>query len=341
MVTGAQLVGSVNAPDAEEAFRLVAGALGSHVRRIPDGETGDRLGWIGCQIPALLSAGLKPAAGVRYGDYELPQFAAEGPVEFGPLGYADAALASWSTFERLQAEGAIPPHVRFQVSLPTPQATVSAWVRYEDREAVLPAYADRLHLELAQITAAIPNDRLAIQWDVAVEVGILDGPFEDPADFETISRRLAELGDRVPREADLGYHFCYGDYGHEHFRQPESLELCVRLADRLSAEVRREIDWFHMPVPRDVQSEAYFAPLRGYRPRPGTELYLGLVYDRADVDVSRRLAVLAGAALRVGLDFGVATECGMGRVPVEDVETTLERHAAVATPIVQWESALG
>ena len=41
------LVGSIPLPDAEAVFRTLAGALGPHLRRIPDGETGDRMRWIG------------------------------------------------------------------------------------------------------------------------------------------------------------------------------------------------------------------------------------------------------------------------------------------------------
>src|ERR1700760_2693512 len=47
----AQLVGSVPLNSAEEVFRAVAGQLGARVRRIPDGETGDRTVGGGFQIP--------------------------------------------------------------------------------------------------------------------------------------------------------------------------------------------------------------------------------------------------------------------------------------------------
>ena len=40
------LVGSVPLSDADAVFRAVAGAVGGHVASIPDGETGDRIGWI-------------------------------------------------------------------------------------------------------------------------------------------------------------------------------------------------------------------------------------------------------------------------------------------------------
>ena len=41
------LVGSIPLPDAETVFRTLAGELGPRLKRIPDGETGDRMRWIG------------------------------------------------------------------------------------------------------------------------------------------------------------------------------------------------------------------------------------------------------------------------------------------------------
>jgi len=43
---GVHLIGSVPMADAESVFRAVAGALGPHLRRLPDGETGERRRWI-------------------------------------------------------------------------------------------------------------------------------------------------------------------------------------------------------------------------------------------------------------------------------------------------------
>jgi hypothetical protein len=40
-------VGSIPLPDAETVFRTLAAATGSHLRRLPDGETGIRKTWIG------------------------------------------------------------------------------------------------------------------------------------------------------------------------------------------------------------------------------------------------------------------------------------------------------
>jgi hypothetical protein len=45
-VKGALLVGSIPLSSAEEVFRLTSEVLGDRLERVPDGETGGRLGWI-------------------------------------------------------------------------------------------------------------------------------------------------------------------------------------------------------------------------------------------------------------------------------------------------------
>ncbi len=40
------LIGSVPLADSETVFRTVAAALGPYLRRVPDGETGERRRWI-------------------------------------------------------------------------------------------------------------------------------------------------------------------------------------------------------------------------------------------------------------------------------------------------------
>ena len=53
MPRGVHLVGSVPLTSADEVFRTVARHLGHHVRRIPDGETGNRQQWVQFQLEVL------------------------------------------------------------------------------------------------------------------------------------------------------------------------------------------------------------------------------------------------------------------------------------------------
>ena len=48
------LNGSVNLPDAETVMREIAARVPAGVRRLPDGETADRAGWIFFQLQQFL-----------------------------------------------------------------------------------------------------------------------------------------------------------------------------------------------------------------------------------------------------------------------------------------------
>lgn len=335
---GALLVGSVPLANAEEVFRAASEIVGDRVRRIPDGETGDRLNWIGWQYGALVAQPhieAVPPDPAHYAPLPQVKIAAEvapDSLAFGRLGYADAAKASYATFKRLRADGTIPAGVRFQVSLPTPLAPVTAFVVLEDRAAVEPPYEMAMLTELDEIVAAVPAEELAIQWDVAIEFGILEGIW--PAFFDDVEQgivdRLIRLGDRVPEPVELGYHLCYGDYGHQHFKQPADTSRLVAIANAVAAGVRRPIAWIHLPVPRDRTDDAYFHPLRDLNLASETELYLGLVHATDGVEGTRRRIE---AARRAVPSFGVATECGLGRRPAETIPDVLRIHAEVAAPV--------
>jgi hypothetical protein len=334
---GAHLVGSVPLADADAVFRAAAGALGGQLKRIPDGETGVRSNWIGWQYHVMAAHPLlelvPPDAPV---DAALPRFRLRADADarqltFGNLGYADAALASYTTFAALQQAGDIPAGVRFLVSLPTPLAPVVGFVIPRDQLAVEAAYEARLLAEVDQLCAAIPHDQLALQWDIAVEFGVLEGVWQVAfSDLEAgIVDRVARISARVPEDVELGYHLCYGDAGHQHFVQPRDASRLVGIANAISARVARSIQWLHLPVPRDRDDDAYFAPLADLTLHPETELYLGLVHLTDGVTgAERRMA----AARRVVPAFGVATECGFGRRPPETVAALLRLHADLTAP---------
>ena len=82
-----------------------------------------------------------------------------------------------------------------------------------------------------------------------------------------------------------------------------------------------------MPVPRDRDDDAYFAPLRRLRLPPHTELCLGLVHHTDGVAGTRRR--LAAAEKHVQ-NFSIATECGFGRRPPATIPELLRIHAEVA-----------
>lgn len=336
---GVHLNGSVPLQDAEAVFRTVSSTLGNRLRRIPDGETGVRSNWIGFQANVFAATGqfdMVPPDPRSYAPnpHFKPKAGADPrQVQFGRLGYADAAEESHAKFAALKREGQIPRVARFQVSLPTPLAPVAAFVVPEAVAAVEPAYEARLMEELEEIAAAIPHHELAIQWDTAVEFAILEGVW--PVGFRDVHNeiveRLVRIGTRVPAEAELGYHLCYGDARHRHFKEPADTAKLVDIANAVSAGVQRPIQWISMPVPRNRTDDAYFVPLRGLRLHPETELYLGLVHITDGTEGTRRR--MEAAQRTLDQTFGVATECGMGRRPPETIPQLLRIHAEVAGPV--------
>ncbi|MDR6867173.1 hypothetical protein J2Y69_001772 [Microbacterium resistens] len=345
---GALLVGSVNHDDAETTMRTAVEFLGTRLKRIPDGEVGKRFHWIMFQPDVLGEAegiervGAEPipfGAGLDARPLRIADGVDAAGIRLPALGYASAARDSYEVFLRLRAEGVVADDMRFQVSLPTPLAVVASFFAGEDRTAIEPVYTAAILREVADILAAIPAEDLAIQWDVASEMGIIEsaagyGRVMDawwPGDpFDGLVARLVALVSAVPADVEIGVHLCYGDAGEHHFAEPVDAANLVRFANAVADAVERPLAWLHLPVPIERDDDAYFAPLDGLRLDAGTELYLGLVHREDGAEgAERRIA----SALPHAPVFGVATECGIGRAPAGTTADILRAHAEVT---VAW-----
>jgi hypothetical protein len=144
---------------------------------------------------------------------------------------------------------------------------------------------------------------------------------------------LVRCVDQVPAEIPVGLHLCYGDYGHQHFKQPESLALQVRVLNAVTAAAGRPPSFVSFTVPQYQRDESYFAPLADLASDPSTELNFALVpYHPADqaAGTTSEQVRLIDAALAASpggrRDWGVCTECGMGRVDRADVPALLDLH---------------
>ena len=330
------LVGSAPFGTAEEMFRTAAAHLGANLKRLPDGEVGERDSWIKWQharigrSPQFRLADVVPVY-VPAPPYELVDGTTPAEaIELPDLGYAGAAIDSFETFRELTEEGVIPPGTRFQVGLPTPLSVASAYIVPASRDAFEGAYTRALGGQLERILAAVPAANLAVQWEAAVEFALLEGLFPSHLGDDmagAIAQRLAGLVDLVPAGVEAGIHLCYGDSGHRHFCEPADTGHLVAVANGVSARARRSIDWIHMPVPKERDDEPYFAPLADLRLTPGCELYLGLVHTTGGIAGTRRRIA---AAERVVRDFGIATECGFGRRPPDTIPDLFRQHVEAA-----------
>jgi hypothetical protein len=335
-------VGSIPLPDSETVFRTLSETCGGYVVRLPDGETGIRRTWIRflqdvlAAHPAIEVAHDVPPFKFTQWDgvvlREIPRLRLIPGARVDPggfvTGYADMAIDSWSVFERLQSEGAIPAGVKFQISIPTPIAPTYNNMMPGDRASLLPGLTEHFTGEVAKIAGTLPHDRVAIQWDVCQEVLAWEGYYEQgPVDFHTeCIEVLKTIGDAVPDSIELGYHLCYGSPADEHCVQPKDAGIMVEMTNSIAGAVRRPIQFFHLPVPKQRVDDAFFFPLEKLEIEPETDLYLGLVHHN---DEEGNAARMASARDHVRVD-GIATECGMARGDPSRLAALLAAHARLA-----------
>jgi hypothetical protein len=221
---------------------------------------------------------------------------------------------------------------------PTPLASMAGTIVPEDLPAVAASYEQALFADLDKVLANLPRDRCAVQWDVAVEFGLLEGAMGPGSamPIEQVTPGLVRCVDQVPGEVPVGLHLCYGDYGHQHFKQPESVQMQVDLVNAVISSAQRAVNWASFTVPQARSDADYFAPLRDLAAGRETELYFALVPyhpdDQPDGTTAAQIqhidtALASSAAGR--REWGICTECGMGRVAADDVPRLLDLHREI------------
>lgn len=333
-------VGSVPLASGRDVFETLARRFGTWLKRIPDGETGDRTNWIQYQEDVFarhpdfkrIEGPADPRSGsakrAQTGKFDLRKGAKPTAASFGDLGYARAAIASYADYKALRDSGIIGKGQKYMVALPSPYNVISFCIMPESQAAAEIPYEARLLEELDEILATVPHDELSIQWDCAHDMQAFDGartPWFTPA-REGIIDRLVRLGNHVPADVEMGYHFCYGSYGGRHFVEPKDMAAMVELANGINAGLTRSFDYLHMPVPIERDDDAYYAPLKQLKRPAGMEIYLGLIHDRDGAEGTlRRLAT----ARRHFSNFGLSTECGFGRYQPDEAKAILDTHTQV------------
>ncbi len=336
------LIGSIPLETSEKVFRALSKELGPYLKRMPDGETGERSRWVYFQGQMLrahpdmeIDPTVPPYPFVQWDGKvvrEIPQVRFKPGVDPSKVmfetGYDKAASASYEVFKRLQASGVVAKHTRFQVSLPTPHSSGYLYVSGAARQTYFDVYERCLKAALANIVKAIPAADLSIQWDVCQEVLAFENYFKDrPADYKKQTfDMLGRLGDAVPAGIELGYHLCYGSPADEHLVQPKDAGVLVEMMEGIAAATKRSINFFHIPVPKDRTDAAYYAPLQKWKRPNGMILYLGLLhYDDAAGDKAR-----IAMARRHATDFGFSAECGWGRTEPGRLPGLLAGHRTAA-----------
>lgn len=331
------LIGSFPYKTAREVFDVAGPALAGYAKRIPDGEA---QGWNTFPAATLAKAqGLEPSGRTARMQPEMPPYplyhivpgVKAADLRFVPVGYDKIALASYEAFKAARAAGSVTPGMKFQVSLPTPFATIGARVIPEQVPDVLPTFEEHYFHEVDAIVRAIPPEDLAFQWDVAVEIiQSLEGnrpTLKEFAPLEFLAAAIARAIDRIPGEIEVGFHLCYGNPGGRHIIEPKDTQVMVDLANATFAAVNRDVSWLHMPNPKARTDDAYFAPLKNLKLPPRTEFYFGLVHlSDSAAEMQQRLAT----AKKYSPYFGVGWECGMRAFPPDAIPQMLELHKTAA-----------
>ena len=337
------MVGSVPLPDGESVFRSLSNELGPWLKRLPDGETGERGRWIYWQRemliehPAFELANDIPQMELREWNGRVmrraPYVRLKADVDSKSVkietGYAAAAFASYKQFCTLRDDGAIPAGVKFQVCLPTAISSAYQHVAPSSINDFIAIYEPALMGDLQVIVDGIPHHDLSIQWDICQEVLIYEDyqPYAHRPDNykQLIAEELTRIGNAVPAGVDMGYHLCYGSPADAHLAMPKDMAIMVEMVDSFLPDLNRPLNFLHMPVPQDRTDDAYFAPLKNLKLPEDCEFYLGLIHHNDEQGDKARIE----AACRTINTFGISTECGWGRADPQRVPGLVGAHRKI------------
>jgi hypothetical protein len=334
------LVGSIPRETSEEVIRWVGDTgLSELVPCVPDGEVGERIYWIPMLSYRLYNGhpdietlkrperingveSWRPKDGKDAWSFRIKSGVKE--IHFGDLGwrmgYARDAINSYFVFKTLREKGVIASDVRFQVCLPFTYSGFAAMFSVEDWPIMTAAYEEAMLAELATIVNYIPPGDLAIQWDLCIELAMVENTGlrqqaaatnwqkvgKEPLDL--VSGVIGRLGPAVPADAMLGYHLCYGTLGGWPMRHGNDLEMAVRTVDAILELSGRRVDYVHIPI-LDNASNEYFAPLKGLHAGQ-TRYYFGVIHNLRNLaDFKHKLGHIRNHVS----DFGIAAPCGFGR----------------------------
>jgi hypothetical protein len=244
-------------------------------------------------------------------------------------GYAAMAIDSFAIFDRLQRDEVIPEHIKFQISIPSPLAPAYNYISRSHRDAFIENFTGHLIDEVRQIAVSLPNERIAIQWDVLQEILVWEGYFPGLEEHQKtqIATVLGRIGEAVPHPIELGYHLCYGSPRTGHLVRPRDAGSIVEIIRMTRRYVRRPIQYFQIPMPQDRTDANFLHPFSSLSLSKDTELYAGLIHMDDDEGNRKRLK-LARQFMPVA---GVASECGWGRCDPANVDVLLETTRELVT----------
>ena len=108
------------------------------------------------------------------------------------------------------------------------------------------------------------------------------------------------------------------------------------MLNAVTAAAGRTVSFVSFTVPQDQRAESYFAPLAGLATGPDTELNFGIVpYHPGDQapgttgDQARLIDAALADSPGGTREWGICTECGMGRAGREEMPVLLDLHRQI------------
>lgn len=332
------LVGTWPGRDPEHAMEAALTALGPHLVRMTDGETGDRQMWL---LPSVDGFRANPDVEIVHDggltDYDdAMQFRVKEGVDPDPanirLRYALSFQGSYPAF-RVLRERFGRPDLNFQVGIPSALDLAMAF-----GEA---AFADERIMRA--LTAATAREIQAIHElggdDVVFQVetvGALVGVAQAPRDQQlAIARQMAEGLTAVvalaPEGTRFGFHLCLGDFHHKAYGNMNDAVPLVQLANAIAElwPAGRELEYLHAPFAAaakpPIPGEAFYEPLRDLRLPDTCRFIAGFLHETLDLAAHRELLErIEGLS---GREVDVAAACGLGRRPTPE-QAFESMHAA-------------
>jgi hypothetical protein len=165
-----------------------------------------------------------------------------------------------------------------------------------------------------------------VQLDIAMEAeheeyrrnpDAFDTPVHETFDWtlDEMAESAAWLADRVPPQAELGFHIC--SIWHHYQPGGQDNAVLVDTINAIACRVRRPIAYFHLPtIPEHGVDD--FRPLRRLQVGRDTRIYLGVIHQSDGLEGAKRRIAAAQTSL---LEFGVAAFCGLGNPAIVDDST--------------------
>jgi hypothetical protein len=334
------LVGSIPAADGEAAMTLARDKLGSRLRWLPDGETGERFHWVINIIDGLREhPDLEVAKDGAWSDYDdTPRFRIRkghvlqaSSLDFG---HVAAFNESYPVFERMKAQAG-DPNLTFQVGLPgdfdmTALVLGPGGVLRHRRP-----FHDATVAEVARIHETGADD-VVFQLEVPFElifVARAPRPLRRLV-ARMLGRMVAKLAADSPAGTRFGVHLCLGDMNHKALVGMPDMSPVVLLSNAIAAAWPdgRRLEFLHAPFSGASEAptldERFYAPLSKLRIPDDTRFVAGFVYEHQPL--AEQVQLLAVIEQAVGRKVDVSAACGLGRRSPEEATASMQRARELA-----------